>query len=156
MPRDSNACFSQIFEKKTFGNLTPDEMNIFLSLRTFQLFCETCQKDVVLYSSILVNFVTRSALQKCELNYNSWPQFVSAIQTQPGKLNCPDCETPTCEPILTSVAHSKFLFTEFSPELMNVIKLYENINVGQTEYKLKEMVQSCNKHFTCTVLIQGK
>ena len=25
---------------------------------------------------ILVNFVTRSALQKCELNYNSWPQFV--------------------------------------------------------------------------------
>ena len=35
---------------------------------------------------------------------------------------------------------------------MNVIKLYENINVGQTEYKLKGMVQSCNKHFTCTVL----
>ena len=35
---------------------------------------------------------------------------------------------------------------------MNVIKLYENINVGQTEYKLKGMVQSCNKLFTCTVL----
>ena len=75
-PRDCNACFSQIFEKRTFGKLTPDEMNIFLFLRTFQLFCETCQKDVVLNSSILVNFVTRSALQKCELNYNSWPQFV--------------------------------------------------------------------------------
>ena len=64
-PRDCNACFSQIFEKRTFGKLTPDEMNIFLSLRTFQSFCETCQKDVVLNSSILVNFVTRSALQKC-------------------------------------------------------------------------------------------
>ena len=45
---DCNACFSQIFEKRTFGKLTPDEMNIFSSLRTFQSFCETCQKDVVL------------------------------------------------------------------------------------------------------------
>ena len=93
--RYCNACSSQIFEEKTFGKLTPDEMNIFSSLRTFQSFCETCQKDVVLSSSILVNFVIRSALQKCGLNYNSWPQFVSAIQTQRGKLNCPDCETPT-------------------------------------------------------------
>ena len=92
LARDCNACFSQIFEERTFGKLTPDEMNIFSSLRTFQSFCETCQKDVVLNSSILINFVTRSALQICELNYNSWPQFVSAIQTQPGKLNCPDCD----------------------------------------------------------------
>ena len=81
-------------------------MNIFLSLRTFQSFCETCQKDVVLNSSILVNFLTRFTLQKFELNYNSWPEFVSVIQTQPGKSKCPDCETPTCEPVLTSVAHS--------------------------------------------------
>ena len=51
-------------------------MNIFSSLTTFQSFCETCQKDVVLNSSILVNFVTRSALQKCELNYNSWSLFI--------------------------------------------------------------------------------
>jgi len=124
LARDCNACFSQIFEERTFGKLTPDEMNIFSSLRTFQSFCKTCQKDVVLNSSILVNFVTRSALQKCELNYNSWPQFVSAIQTQPGKLNCPDCETFTCEPVLTSIADSKFVLIELSPELMNVVKLY--------------------------------
>ena len=101
--------------------------------------------------------MTRSALQKCGLNYNSRPQFVSAIQTRPGKLNCPDCETQAvCEPVLTSVAHSKFVFIEISTELMNVIKLYEHINVGQTDYKLKGMVQSYNKHFTCAVLIQGK
>ena len=114
----------------------------------------TCRKYAVLNSSILVNFVTTSALQKCELNYNSWPQFVSAIQTQPGKLNCPDCETPTCESILTSVAHSKFVLIEFCPELMNVIKLYENIIVAQTEYKLKGMVRLYNKQ--CAVLIQEK
>ena len=154
--RDSNACFSQIFEEKTLGKLTSDEMNIFSSLRTFQSFCETCQKDVVLNSSILVNFVTRSALEKCKLNYNSWPQFVSSVQTQPGKLKCPDCETPTYEPVLTSTAHSKFVFIEFAPELMNVIKLYENISVGQAEYKLKGMVRSYNKHFTCAVFVQGK
>ena len=124
--RDSNACFSQIFQEKTLGKLSSDEMNIFSSLRTFQSFCDTSLKDVVLNTSILVNFVTRSALEKCKLNYNSWPQFVSSVQTQPGKLKCPDCETPTCEPVLTSAAHSKFVFIEFAPELMNVIKLYEN------------------------------
>ena len=73
-----------------------------------------CQKDVVLNSSILVNFVTRSALQKCELNYNCWRQFVSAIHIQPGILNCPDCKTSTCEPVLTSIADSKFVVIEFS------------------------------------------
>ena len=52
-------------------------------------------------SFILVNYVTRSALQKCELDHNSWPQFISAIQTQPGKLNCTNCETPTDDPVLT-------------------------------------------------------
>ena len=51
-PRDCNACFSQIFEKRLFGKLTSDEMNIFSSLRSFQSFCETCQKDVVLNSSV--------------------------------------------------------------------------------------------------------
>ena len=81
LARDCNACFSQIFEERTIGELTPDEMNIFSSLRTFHSFCETCQKDVVLNSSILVYFVTRSAFQKFELNnyYNSWPQFVLKI-----------------------------------------------------------------------------
>ena len=28
LARDCNACFSQIFEERTFGKLTPDEMNI--------------------------------------------------------------------------------------------------------------------------------
>ena len=104
-------------------------MNIFSFQRTFQSFYETYQKDVVLNSSILVNFVTRSALQKCELNYNSWPQFVSAIQTQPGKLNCPGCETFNCEPVLTSIADLKFVLIEFSPELMNVnvVELMEKL-----------------------------
>ena len=100
--------------------------------------------------------MTRSALQKCELSYNSWPQFVSAIQTQPGKLTCPDCETSTCEPLLTSTADSKFVLIEFSPELMNMLKMYENITVGQSEYRLRGMVRSHNRHFTCAVLTEGK
>ena len=37
-----------------------------------------------------------------------------------------------------------------------MIKLNENINVGQTKYKLKGMVRSFYRHFTCAVLIQGK
>ena len=100
--------------------------------------------------------MTRSALQKSGLDDISWPLYVSSIQTQPGKLSCPNCEKPTCEPVMTSVAHSQFLFIEFSPELMNGIHLYEIINVGKTEYQLKGMVRSYNRHFTCAVLIEGK
>ena len=113
-------------------------------------------KGCSIKSSILVYFVNRSALQNFELNYNSWPQFVSSVQTQPGKFKWPDCETPTCEAVLTSVAHSKFVFIELSPELVNMTKLYENKNVGPTEYKLKGMVRSYNKHLNCAVFVQGK
>ena len=51
LARDYNACFSQIFEEKTFAKLTPDEMNIFSSLRI----CETCQKFHFKSYSILHN-----------------------------------------------------------------------------------------------------
>ena len=44
LARDCNACLGQIFEEKTFGKFTPGEMNIISSLRTFQSFCDTCQK----------------------------------------------------------------------------------------------------------------
>ena len=138
------------FEEKIFGKLTPDGMNIFSSLRS-----ETCQKDVVLNtgSSILVYFVNRSALQNFVLNYNSCPQFVSVIQTQPGKLKCPDCETHMCEPVLTSVAHSICVFIEFSPELKCGWVVWEmNINVGQTKNKFKRMVGSVGFHEPIFVL----
>ena len=39
--RDCNVCLSQIFEEKTSGKLTPDEMNIVSPLRTVQSICET-------------------------------------------------------------------------------------------------------------------
>ena len=128
--RDSNACFSQIFEERTFGDLSSEEMNIFSSQRIFESFCKTCHDNVALKSSILVNYVTRSALQKCQLDHNSWPHFISAIQTEPGKLNCPNCETPTDDPVLTYSSQAKFVFIEFSPELMDMIRLCENMHVG--------------------------
>ena len=88
-------------------------------------------------------------------------QFLATVcfcySNLPWKVKLPSIVKPLrVRPILTSAAHSKFVFIEFSPELMNVIKLYKNINVGQTEYKLKGMVRSCNKHFTCAVLSQEK
>ena len=62
LERDSNACFGQIFEERTFGDLSSKEMNIFSSQRIFESFCKTCHDSVALKSSILVNYVTRSAL----------------------------------------------------------------------------------------------
>ena len=69
--------------------------------------------------------MTRSTLQKCELNYNSWPQFVSAIQTQLGKLNCPGSTTFTGEAVLTFIADLNFVLPEFSPELIMIVNVDE-------------------------------
>ena len=63
--------------------------------------------------------------------------FYPAIQTEPGKLNCPNCETPTDDPVLTYSSQAKFFFIEFSPELMDLIDLCENMHVGSSEYKLR-------------------
>ena len=156
LSRDCNACFSQIFEERTFGDLSSEEMNIFSSQRIFESFCKTCHDNLAFKSSILVNYVTRSALQKCQLDHNSWPHFISAIQTEPGKLNCPNCETPTNDPVLTYSSQAKFVFIEFSPEIMDLINLSENMHVGSSVYKLKGMVRCYNGHFTCAVLTQGK
>ena len=156
LARDSNACFSQIFEERTFGDLSSEEMNIFSSQRIFESFCKTCHDNVAFKSSLLVNYVTRSALQKCQLHHNSWPHFISTTQTEPGKLNCPNCETPTNDPVLTYSSQAKFVFIEFSPEIMDLINLCEGMHVGSSEYKLKGMVRCYNGHFTCAVLTQGK
>ena len=45
---------------------------------------------------------------------------------------------------------------KFSPELIDLINLCENIHVGSSEYKLKGMVRFYDGHFTCAVLTQDK
>jgi len=40
--RDCNACFSQIFEKRTFGCLDEEEESLFMTLRTLDSFCRSC------------------------------------------------------------------------------------------------------------------
>ena len=46
--RDYNACFSQIFQEKTFGDLNAEEEKLIATLRTFESFCSTCQNYVTL------------------------------------------------------------------------------------------------------------
>ena len=50
--RDCNGCFSQIFEKRTFGYLNEEEESLFMTLRTFDYFCSSCSNFVTLNSSI--------------------------------------------------------------------------------------------------------
>ena len=44
--RDCNASFSQMFEEKTFGNLSPKEVSLFATQRLFETFCSTCNKSL--------------------------------------------------------------------------------------------------------------
>ena len=51
--KDCNACFSQIFVKRTFGYLNEEEESLLMTLRTFHSFCSSCSNFVTLNSSII-------------------------------------------------------------------------------------------------------
>ena len=68
--RDCNACFSQIFEKRTFGYLNEEEENLFMTQRTFDSFCGSCSSSVTLNSSILLTVVTAYGLNQLGLDNN--------------------------------------------------------------------------------------
>ena len=55
---DCNACFSQIFEKRTFSYLNEEGESLFMTLRTFDYFCSSGSNFVTLNSSILLTVVT--------------------------------------------------------------------------------------------------
>ena len=86
MARDCNACFSQIFEKRTFGYLNEEEESLFMTLRTFDSFCSSCSNFVTLNSSIILTVVTAYGLNKSGLDTcnNIWPLFVTEMHTNPG------------------------------------------------------------------------
>jgi len=76
--RDCNACFSQIFEKRTFGCLNEEEKSLFMTRRTFS-FCRSCSSSVTLSSSILLTVVTAKGLNQLGLDNNMWPIFVTQM-----------------------------------------------------------------------------
>lgn len=149
--RDCNACFSQIFEERTFGHLNEEEENLFTTQRTFDSFCSTCANVVTLNSRILLTVVTVYGLNQLGLDKNMWPLYVTDVHTHPGQLNCINCHTSTTEPVLRSVSNSKFLFIEFPPELMKDINVFEAIEISGAQYKLRGVVRCNNNHFTCAV-----
>ena len=94
--RDCNACFSQIFEKRIFGYLNEEEESLFMTLRTFDSFCTSCSNFVTLNSSVvLITVVTVYGLNQSGLGNNIWSLFVTEIYTNPGRLNCTNCNTQT-------------------------------------------------------------
>ena len=85
--RDCNACFSQIFEKRTFGYLSEEEERFFMTLRTFDSFCSSCSKFVTLNSSILLTVGTPYVLNQLGLDNNMWPLFVTEMRTRTNLLS---------------------------------------------------------------------
>ena len=149
--RDCNSCFSQIFEKRIFGYLNEEEESLFMTPRTFDSFCSSCSNFVTLNSSILLTVVTAYGLNQLGFDNNMWPLFVTEMHTNPGRLNCANCDTQTTEPVLRNVLNSHFLFTEFPPALMKDIDVFEEILITGTQYKLRGVVRCHNNHFTCAV-----
>ena len=69
--RDCNVCFSQIFEKRTFGYLNEEEESLFMTLRTFDSFCRSCSNFVTLNSNYIpLTVVTAHGLNQLDLDNN--------------------------------------------------------------------------------------
>ena len=113
-----------------------------MTQRTFDSFCRSCSSSVTLISSILLTVVTAYGSNQLGLDNNMWPIFVTQMHTNPGRLNCTNCNTQTCEPVLRNVLNSRFLFIEFSRALMNDINVFEDIEISGAQYKLRGPV--CN------------
>ena len=67
--------------------------------RTLDSFCSSCSNFVTLNSSILLTVVTAYGLNQLGLDNNMWPLFVTEMHTNPGRLNCANCDTQTTEPV---------------------------------------------------------
>ena len=104
-----NACFSQRFEKRTFGYLNEEEESLFTTLTTFDSFCSSCSNFVTLSSSIIVTVVTAHGLNQLGLDNNMWPLFVTEMHKNPGRLNCANCDTQSTEHVLRNHAIRKTL-----------------------------------------------
>lgn len=149
--RDCNACFSQIFEEKTFGNLNFEEARLFATQRVFDSYCQTCEKHVMVNDRIFLTYVTHSGLKKFGFDVCSWPLYVANVHTQPGRLLCKDCKSPTSKLNMKSTANSRFVFIEFAPEVMDGLIMYEKIEIDNSSYVLKGLVRNHSVHFTCAV-----
>ena len=93
--RDCNACFSQIFEKRTLSYLDEQGENLFMTPRTFDSFWSSRSNFVTLNSSILLTVVTVYGWNQSDLDNNIWPLIVTEMHTNPGRLNCTNCNTQT-------------------------------------------------------------
>ena len=103
---------------------------------------------MTLNSSVLLTVVTAYGLNQLGLDNNMWPIFVSQMHTNPGRLNCTNCDSQTSEPVLRNVLNSSFLFIEFSPALKNDINVFEDIEISGAQYRLRGVVRCHNNHFT--------
>ena len=106
---------------------------------------------LTLNSSILLTVVTAYGLNQLGFNNNMWPLFVTEMHTNPGRLNCANCDTQTTEPVLWNVLNSRFPFIEFPPALMKDRNVFEEILIRGAQYKLGGVVRCHNNHFTCAV-----
>jgi len=107
--RDCNACFSQIFKKRTCGYLNEEEESLFMTLSSLYSFSSSCLNFVTLNSSIRLTVVTAYGLNQLGLANNMWPLFITEMHTNPGNLNCANCDTQTTEPVLRNHAIRKTL-----------------------------------------------
>jgi hypothetical protein len=154
---DINASFSQIFEERTFGKLNPEEMNLFMSQRTFESHCNKCQKTVTSNMRLFLIYVSNASLKQTGFDPTSSPLFVSQIFMRPRKLVCKHCsESVVSDTVCKSAVNSNFVFIEFLNEIMNCVTIHEETELNNSPYSLQGLVRCYQRHFTCSIKMEGK
>ncbi len=155
--RDNNACFSQIFEERTFGKLNKEEVDLLMPQLVYGSICRTCQRHLMFCRNHFVTFVNHSSVINAGYDLSSWPLYVSNILNLPViNVTCSDCGNMTCEAVVESFINSRFVFIEFSLDIVKDAGLPQEIELQKASYSLKGLVRCYQKHFTCAVCIEEK
>ncbi len=146
---DSNAQFSEIFDRQCFTNINAQEKGIFTTQYSFETNYSRCNKLLAVDSDVLVNYVTLSDLQRCRYSEMFWPVYVSLNHSKLCKsLYCDLCDIQNGDGIiLKAFLPAKILFVEFASDAIGNLRFFKNIISGKM-HALKGIVRCCNRHFT--------
>lgn len=151
--KDCNAQFSQIFQENVFQFVNDIEKAIFLSSYQYNELCESCQCHCRGTVSVFVQYLSSISFDESDrrdLSNIYWPQILLSQNLFIQNINCSSCDRRMNVNNLYATP-SFIMFIEFSPEIMNKIRYFDEIDIQNVTYCLSAFVRNPGGHFSVAV-----
>ena len=127
--RDCNAQFSEIFQERVFSFSHKLEKFLFISRSSYSESCKTCFFVNTGRVNTFVQYITGLD------NRIDWASKLFSHNVLPQNVKCNACDVRL---LITNYDAflSTVLFIEFSPDLINMVEIYQEISIKSTQYKL--------------------